>query len=145
MSATSSRYFGAIAVALLLVLMVSSAAANKLNVTKAKMDRCNDFKINHVDAITLLKNGSLMLFIDDMYWVLPAHDYPLKETGKKVADILKSDGEHFVLDHLIEEMIELPNKTEEFSVDAAVHLGMEAINGKCVPADYLILYKYVRH
>lgn len=98
-------------------------------------DRCIDFELNKVNAITNLANGSLFLVSGSQYWVLAPKEVPSLKTARQVSRLFfTSESEN-----ISEEAAKPPVP----SIEAAVNLRIKAHEGACVPADQTILYSWV--
>lgn len=94
-------------------------------------DRCIDFELNKVDALTTLANGSIFLVHNQQYWVLAAGEVPSLDTARPISKLIGEVGGDKV------------QARETPTIEAAVTVRVKAQGRQCVPANQILLVSWV--
>lgn len=113
------------------VLVTPNPTSEKLSLE----NRCIDFELNKIDAVTYLSNGSLFMVSNGHYWILKKNEIPLLATARPVSKLILTDSTS-------NSQSSLEAKSPELTIEAAVNVRMKQQDGQCVSADQTILYSW---
>ena len=113
-------------------LLFLAALVNSKPTENAAEDRCIDFELNKIDAITSLANGSLFMVNNDQYWVLKPNQVPSQFSARPVSRLFVTENDKG----------NIFQQGEKLTIDAAVNVRVKAQNGACVPANQIFLYSW---
>lgn len=113
----------------LLIWTVLLGDASPVDSTTAASDRCIDFELNKVDALTTLANGSIFLVHSRQYWVLKQGEVPSLASGRPISKLIGG-------------IDETGNDEGQTTIEAAVTVRVKAENGQCVPANQILLVSW---
>lgn len=125
-----------LAFSLSVLALQGSLVSGNPSVQSDSQERCIDFELNKIDAITSLSNGSLFVVHNRQYWILKPNQIPSLANGRPVAKLINTGTSS--ANALKSETVAEP------TIDAAVNVRIAAVNGTCVPTSQVLLYSWVR-
>lgn len=114
--------------------VVRVSASPVVDASTPPADRCIDFELNKVDALTTLANGSIFLVHSQQYWVLGAREVPSLATGRPISKLIGGVGSSGAAGSR-----DSPSPT----IEAAVTVRVRAQGGQCLPANQILLVSWV--
>ncbi|KAJ6215623.1 hypothetical protein RDWZM_010123 [Blomia tropicalis] len=101
-----------------------------LSVSTNPTDRCIDFELDRIDAITTMTNGSMLLISRGNFWLLHENQVPSMEYARSISSLVS------VSDQPITKLVD-PDSL------AATNIGVDVQDGVCKPTrQRLLLYSW---